>query len=185
MLRTLLACGLSAVLLVGSVRAADPPTRDKQLDDIQEALRNIQARLDVQQENARGEVTELKRRMEQLEIRLRALEQADRERARVARAFNPQAAPVTAEITMRNHSAFAVTIVLDNQMTYELLPGETRTARRDVGRLEYEVHLRNGMSLTNGRVVRNLTGETPFVISVDPSAATVPVIVNRPVILWP
>jgi hypothetical protein len=182
MLRTLLFCGLSSLLLIGSARAADPPARDK-LDDIQDALRSIQAQLDIYQKNTRGDISDVKRRMEELEVRLRALEQADRERARVARSFNPQAAPVTADITMRNHSAFAVTIILDNQMTIELLPGETRTARRDVGRFEYEVRLRNGMSLTNGRVVRNLTGDQPFVISVDPTAA--PVTAFRPIIFLP
>jgi hypothetical protein len=184
MLRTLLSCGLTSLLLVGSVRAADPPKRDKQLDDIQEALRLIQAELDTYQRNTRGDTADVKRRVEELEVRLRALEKADHERARIAREFNPQAAPVTADITVRNHSAFAVTVFLDNQAPFELLPNETRTARRDVGRFEYEVRLRNGLSLTNGRVVRNLTGETPFVISVDPTPAPVPVIVNRPIIWW-
>jgi hypothetical protein len=89
MLRNLMRFGVTAVLLAAvaaPLRAAEPSDSEK-LDMIYKRLRELQPKIELRLDNVEGDLKELRRRVEQLETRLRAPTTGDR----IATEYTPPA----------------------------------------------------------------------------------------------
>ena len=90
MLRHLLPFGLGAVLFAatGVPARALEPTDSEKLDAIYKRLRELQPKMELRLSTAEGELKELRRRIDEMDARLRALASGDR----IANAYTPTTA---------------------------------------------------------------------------------------------
>jgi len=167
MMRHLIPCGLTALLLTALARptpAAEPvPASDSEkLDRIYKELLLERGQLNVRMKEMEQDVRELRRRIEQLEAQLHA---QDAERARIARSFTPST--MSGAIVLQNRSAYLATIYVEG-VPYLLNPGQVQTLPpRPTGRITYEVAA-EGWGVIQPPTIRTLFADRPFYIYVNP-----------------
>ena len=199
MVRHLFRFGFSTLLLAavsGPGRAQEPVTDSEKINAIYKQMGTFQADQNLRVANVEGDLKDLRRRVEALEMRLRARDDAvarsysppvleadlkelrrrledyerrlreDAERARIARAFAPS--DLSGPITLRNRTGLVATIFVDGRR-YVLAPFEVvELPVRPAGAITYEVHASGGWGMIQPPTTRLLLAERPFTIFVNP-----------------
>jgi hypothetical protein len=166
-----LAALLAVLLVVPTLRAADPEKSDvqdlqKQLQDIRKKLDDLRTVRDL--ERAMDSVTfqMIEKRLQHLEDSLARMSNP----TRVTSGFPPEVgATGTGTLRLHNRSAVGATVVINGQ-PYTVQPNETKVIpNMPAGPFTYEVSA-DGFGLILPRVNRTLIANRVFTININPSA---------------
>ncbi len=166
MLRSLICFGLTTLFLATApAGAAEPITEKEKIDWIYNELRTNLPLRDAKLTLVEADLKDLRRRVEEMERRLRARESSDAPRD-IAGAINPP--PVlSGDITLHNRATVAATVFLDGT-PYRLLPGQAaKISGRPVGPVTYEV-VADVWGLIQPATTRALLADRPFTVTINP-----------------